>query len=1242
MTGLVDTGAQVTTVKLSWFENNLAGKVSTYRFSLALNAANGEPLPTVGCFNCTVRVGDHTLETVVIITKDQVGSNQPDCLLGTNVLGKIPQFVPRVSRVFQKSSVIKSSSAAVVPARSVLNVAVGPLAISSSALLLAEPAAIPPVSGLCMLPSLPGISSGSIRVPVLNNTDEDLVLPARSNLGTLAQAYSECVIEDDGAALPPVTVSSISSDGPVVGEVEADISRLTSNQDLSDGDAALLRELLREFHDCFAWKDLDLGCTTLIKHRIHLLQDTPISQRYRRLPPSCLDEVRNHLNDLLDRGIITPSMSPWASPVVVVRKKSGELRLCVDYRAVNAISRRDSFPLPRIDEALDALHGSTFFSSLDLASGYYQIPMQEEDKAITAFTCPFGLYEFQRMPFGLCGAPATCQRLMNSVMSDFIFSCLLVYLDDLLVYSKTFANHLLSLRQVLGKLRSVGLKLNPDKCQFAQSSLKFLGHVVSKEGIDTDPDKVAAIRDWGQPTTVSELRSFLGLASYYRRFVPNFSRIARPLNMLSGEVHGRFPDDKDKGEKKPLGDLWTPACEAAFNSLKSHLMAEDTVLTHPDFTKPFVVEVDASLEGIGAILSQDGRPIVYASRSLRGSERAMKNYSSFKLELLGLKWAIADKFRPYLLGSHFTVYTDNSALVHLHKAKLAAVEMRWVAEVTSVGSMTIRHKAGKTNRNADACSRYPVGQPEGPDQEVTAVSCVQVSDRDKTVSYIANDTDPASDLLPTLVPSTVASAYAITPAAAPSAPVTDVLSDLQWSSIQDTDPDLVIIKHWVSSTKKSTRSDKTVLSAGGAALWRHRQQLVVEDGVLIRLCNAPLSTTTSRLPVVPPAHRQELLTRAHDAFFHHGFDRTYSTLRQRVYWPGLRDDVEEYIRRCPRCQTSKAGQAVPQPPGQLRASQPLEILALDFLKVDEASNGWQYILVLTDVFSRYSLAYPCRDQTATTVVTKLLEHWFPYFGVPMRLHSDQGRQFEGKVLQELCRLFNIKKSSTTPYHPQGNGMVERFNGTLVRILRTLEPRDKQRWPSLLPTLCFSYNATPNAVTGLPPFQLLFGREPRTPLDVYLGRQPPDSPGEDYILRHCERIHRLRQQVEAGQPLRPGDLVLERNHTASKLDARFKPAIGKVIKVPNQEGQGPVIVEFPDGERHLHSQHLKRVPPPRPDTPPTAEAPIPASRPPRSCPRVSAPAPPSQPALLPPVLPTTRKSNRQTRPPRRSPDENYVF
>ena len=275
--------------------------------------------------------------------------------------------------------------------------------------------------------------------------------------------------------------------------------------------------------------------------------------------------------------------------------------------------------------------------------------MAHADAHKTTFTCPFGLYEFKRMPFGLSNAPAIFQRLMNSTMSDNLFSILLVYLDDLLVYSSDFAKHVAALEAVLGRLQLVSVKLNPEKCDFAQDHVHFLGHVFSVKGVATDPGKISAIDKWEVPSTVKDVRSFLGLASYYRRFVKDFSKIARPLNGLYSKVHKEYPTDRFHGERKQLGKLWDHDCLRSFLHLKQALITPP-VLAHPNFRQPFKLEVDASLEGLGAILSQEDGVIAYASRTLRLSEKEMKNYSSLKLGLLGLKWAVTEKFRSYLVG----------------------------------------------------------------------------------------------------------------------------------------------------------------------------------------------------------------------------------------------------------------------------------------------------------------------------------------------------------------------------------------------------------------------------------------------------------------------------------------------------------------------------------------------------------------------------------------------------------------
>ena len=331
-----------------------------------------------------------------------------------------------------------------------------------------------------------------------------------------------------------------------------------------------------------------------------------------------------------------------------------------------------------------------------MASGYHQVRVHERDREKTAFITPLGLYEYIRMPFGLCGAPATFQRLMQRCLGDLAFQMVLVYLDDILIYSHTFDQHL---DLVFSRLKSHNLKLKPSKCHLFRSRVFYLGHVLSADGISTDDSKIKAVREWPLPKSVKQLRSFLGFASYYRRYVPAFAKIARELHSLVGECQGK--------SAKYFQSRWNVKCQAAFDYLKEKFVTTP-ILGYADFTKSFIVEVDTSLDGLGAVLSQDQdgkrHVIAYASRTLRPNERNMREYSSMKLELLALKWAVCEKFKDYLYGSIFEVWTDNNALSHLQTAKLGATEQRWVANL-SLFDFTILYRSRRENRNADALSR---------------------------------------------------------------------------------------------------------------------------------------------------------------------------------------------------------------------------------------------------------------------------------------------------------------------------------------------------------------------------------------------------------------------------------------------------------------------------------------------------------------------------------------------------------
>lgn len=388
------------------------------------------------------------------------------------------------------------------------------------------------------------------------------------------------------------------------------------------GQRVQLYSLVWEFADSFALDQTELGCTSVVTHKIDTGDHLPIKQSPRRTPFSLRSKVRELTGEMLDHGIIQPSSSPWASPIVLVAKKDGSTRFCVDYRKVNAITKPDVFPLPRIDDSLDLLAGTGYFLTLDLASGYWQVAMEDDSREKTAFTTQEGLFEFTVMPFGLCNAPATFQRLMENVLAGLARDKCIVYLDDILVMGRTFEEHLGNLREVFSHLSRAGLKLKPSKCKLLHKEVEFLGYVVSASGVAADTKKVSAVTDFPRPKDLKSLRTFLGLTSYYRRFVPRYSTIAQPLYTLT---------------RKDEQFCWSEGCEEAFERLKSSL-TRAPVLSYPRFDREFLLETDASGVGLGAVLSQCQddktiRPIAFASRTLQPHER---RYGISELEGLGV------------------------------------------------------------------------------------------------------------------------------------------------------------------------------------------------------------------------------------------------------------------------------------------------------------------------------------------------------------------------------------------------------------------------------------------------------------------------------------------------------------------------------------------------------------------------------------------------------------------------------
>jgi hypothetical protein len=449
-------------------------------------------------------------------------------------------------------------------------------------------------------------------------------------------------------------------------------------------------ELILNHQTAFIGADGEIGRTDLIKHEIHTGDAPPKRIPARRQPAAMQELILGEVNKMLKRDVIVPSNSPWSSPIVLVKKKDGMARFCVDYCLLNDVTTKDAYPLPNIEDTFDALSGASYFCALDLASGYWQVEMDEDSQRKTAFSTRYGLYEFRVMPFGLCNAPATFERLMETVLRGNVWQRCLVYLDDIIVYGKDFPSTLANLDTILTALEKANLRLKPSKCEFFKKALKFLGFIITGQGVSCDPDKIKAVEDWPTPTNLRKLRSFLGFCNYLRRFVPNYSVITVPLVALT---HSAI-----KWE-------WGSEQEGAFRELKT-VLTQAPMLAHPLPGAQFILDTDASAMGIGGVLSQnhpDGteRVIAYASQTLSKTER---NYCTTKRELLAVV-RMLKKFRHYLWGREFRLRTDHASLTWLLNFKDPdGMLQRWLTRMSEY-HIAIEHRPGIKHCNADGMSR---------------------------------------------------------------------------------------------------------------------------------------------------------------------------------------------------------------------------------------------------------------------------------------------------------------------------------------------------------------------------------------------------------------------------------------------------------------------------------------------------------------------------------------------------------
>jgi transposase InsO family protein len=1174
---LIDTGSMVTTMAQWFYEEHFSHlPLQSIDGLIDIKVAGGYSLPYSGYIEVTIafpETGQSTsdeLGSLVLIVPDTVYNQRVPLLIGTNVISARyayyenggssmshldkPWFLAfqwlaiafddiHCSEVNVQPMVYSSEKLVVpgytriiVPATASINPREHKVVVTT------EFSDKPLPGGIVVAPSVAHVGFGrnTVLVELENVSNKPITIPSDVPLCMLQEA---------------VVVSDMSNENIEETQVDDflgmfDFSELSEH--LSPEEIVKFNVILMKWKEVFSVGEWDLGKTNLIKHRINMSDEVPIKQRHRRIPPAMYDEVRQHLQDMLKAGLIRDSFSPWASPLVLVRKKDNSLRLCVDFHLVNQKTVRDSYYLPRIDESMNALSGAKYFTCLDLKSGYWQVEMAEEHRERTAFTAgPLGLFECNVMPFGVTNGPATFQRLMEKAMGDLQPNKCLIYLDDIVVHSSTVLEGLDRLERVFECLANAGLKLKPSKCKFFKKRVLYLGHVVSEAGVEVDPEKTSALRKWPVPKNVAEVRRFLGFAGFYRRYIKDFSRIVKPMHALLAGSQLISSNSKGKKRKlKPKAGSWKWAEEqqSAFDKIRD-LLTSAPILGYADYGLPFELHTDASIEGLGAILYQvqDGvqRVIAYASRGLKPAEQ---RYPAHKLEFLALKWAITEKFHEYLYGVQFEVKTDNNPLTYvLASAKLDAAGHRWLASLSSY-NFSISYRAGKHNVDADALSRIQWTDAESlstiPPEGVEAVCQAQLLQFPLVEALCLEeglDIDGTSEEL-----------------------------SANRAKIRDAQSSDRVIDEVMQLVRKG-RKPKYSGSIGFEmrCLLNNFHALQIIDGVLCRIIK--VDDKDIRQIVLPRNQREEVLRVIHDDMGHIGRDRTLDVVRKRFFWPGMTKDVQEKVATCSRCLRRKAGIPTHRAPlVNIYTSQPMELVCLDFLSL-EPSKGFGNILVITDHFSRYAQAIPTRNQTAKTTARVLYENYVVHYGIPAKIHSDQGRNFESQLLKELCLILGMEKTRTTPYHPQGNGMCERFNRTLLNMLGTLPSDKKSNWKDSVGTVVHAYNCTKHDSTGFTPFELMFGRPARLPIDIQYNISPATSKHDsynDYIqelrtsLDHAFQLASNESKSTAdtqkqyydkkvrGAILHPGDVVLVRKTALNvwdKLADRWEESSYKVLK-----------------------------------------------------------------------------------------------
>lgn len=827
------------------------------------------------------------------------------------------------------------------------------------------------------------------------------------------------------------------------------------------------------------------------KHGVcHHIETTgpPVHAKSRQLPPDRYVKAKNEFKIMQELGICRPSNSAWASPLHIVPKKDGNIRPCGDYRRLNSITKPDRYPVPRLHDFMYNLSNKKIFTKLDINRAYNCIPVAENDIEKTAVITPFGLFEFMRMPFGLRNAAQTFQRFMHHTVLqglDFLFN----YLDDVIIASENETEHKQHLLKVFERFNEFGITINFAKCSFGKTKLDFLGYEVSTEGIIPLTDKVKAIIDFPKPSTIEELRRFMGMLNFYRAHIPHSA--AHQLHLY------KYLGSSKRKDKSKIN--WTKEAEQNFEQCKEDLK-NAALLGYPSIDTPFSLMTDASDNCVGAVLQQKiddkWKPLGYFSKKLT---EVQKKYSTYDRELLAIYLAIIH-FRYLIEGQNLIIYTDHKPLSFAFtKSGTNRETSRRTRQIMFISefSSDIRHISGHNNIVADTLSRI---------ETITSPTTIDFA---------------------------------------------------ELAVAQEVDEQLAKI------LSESNNNSKLIFK---------RVTLNVPDKHVV------CETSTNKIrPYLPEQFRRLAFDSIHN-LSHPGIRASRKIIADRYFWPNMNRDIGNWAKTCINCQRAKIQKHTVSNLVQFESTKRFEHIHIDLIgPLPITAEGYRYCLTIVDRFTRWPEAFPIKEMTAEVVAKTLYEGWISRFGCPVKLTSDQGRQFESNLFRQLMLLMGIKKSRTTPYHPQCNGTVERWHRSLKTAI-TARLSNKS-WVDELATVMLGLRTTIRLDTGVTAAQMLYGNNIRLPGDFYDVSNVKSCDDSDYVSKLKEvideykpssRENRSSRRIFVHKDLYTCDYVFVRNDAVRKP---FQPPYDGPYRVISRTDK-VFCVQLPDRQLRVSIDRLK--------------------------------------------------------------------